>query len=476
MEHPSRSLDDLPTPKRLPLIGNAHQLGKPVRSHLLFEKWAEELGPIYRVDFGPLHSVVVVSDADALGELLLARPDTFQRSHRLRKLLEELYREPTGVFIAEGEVWKRQRKLVMAVLNRNNLGRYYQLIHRSGERLHRRFEAAARTGRVLDMGHEFNLYASDVAGALALGQDLNALEAGDNEFRQLYLESLDRVISRMFMPITYWRWGIKLPADRRAERATAKILDALHDFIEQGRARVAARPELIEKPESLLDALLAEQHKSGEISDEDIMGNMSALMSAGQDSTANTLTWAVAELANVPRVQEKLSQEAREVIGDTGFPQDHTIIDQMPYAQAVLKETIRLRSAGPTTVADAMVDTTLAGVRLPAGTEIVMLTRFATRDRQPDEAEFRPERWLDDGPKPPKTLAFGGGPRFCPGRNLAFLEAQSVLAMIARDYEIHLDPTAPPIEEELHFAMAPSLVRATLKPRKHARQPAPQPV
>ncbi len=474
MEHPSRSLDDLPTPKRLPLIGNAHQFTNPVQMHLKLEAWADQLGPIYRVDLGPMVSMVVLSDADAINELLLNRPDTFQRSHRLRGLIEELYTEPTGVFMAEGDVWKRQRKLVMAVLNRNNLGRYFELIHRSGERLHRRFQDAARSGRVIDMGHEFNLYASDVAAALALGQDLNALERGTNEFRELYLESLDRVVARMFMPLTYWRWGIKLPADRRAERATEKILEALYDFLAQGQARVKARPELLEKPESLLDALLAEQAANGEITDEDILGNMSTLMSAGQDSTANTLTWAVAELAQVPHVQAKLAEEARSVLGDVAFPPDHVAVDQMPYAQAVLKETIRLRSAGPLTVSDTMVDTELAGVRLPAGTEIAMLTRYATRDRQPDEAEFRPERWLGDGPAPPKTLAFGSGPRFCPGRNLAFLEAQSALAMIARDFEIALDPTAPPIEEELHFAMAPNLVRATLKPRKYAKQPAPQ--
>ncbi len=471
----SRSIADLPSPKGLPILGHALKFTKPFQMHQTLEAWAEELGPIYRVDFGPMVSMVVLSDADSINQLLLDRPDTFQRSHRLRNLLEELYNEPTGVFMAEGEVWHRQRKLVMSVFNRNNLGRYYDLIHRSGERLHRRFQSAAQEGRVVDMGHEFNLYASDVAGSLAFGQDLNSLERGSNEFRELYLESLDRVVARMLMPVPYWRY-VKLPADRRAERATAKILEALWAFMAQGRERIKARPELLERPESLLDALFAEQAINGEITDEDILGNMSTLMSAGQDSTANTLTWAVAELAGVPHVQARLAEEAREVLGDDPFPADQAAIDRLPYAQAVLKEAIRLRSAGPLTIADAMVDTELAGTRLPAGTEIAMLTRFAARDRQPDEAEFRPERWFDDGPTPPKTMAFGNGPRFCPGRNLAFLEATSALAMIGRDFEITLDPTAPPIVEELHFAMSPNQVRVILKPRTRARTAAPQTV
>jgi cytochrome P450 len=460
----SRSIQDLPTPKGLPVLGHALQFTKPLQMHLKLEEWAETLGPIYRVDFGPMVSMVVLCDAADINQLLLNRPDTFQRSRRLRSLLEELYQEPTGVFMAEGDVWHRQRKLVMSVFNRNNLGRYYDLIHRSGERLHRRFHRAAQSGQVIDMGHEFNLYASDVAASLALGQDLNALERGSNEFRELYLESLDRVVARMVMPVPYWRY-VKLPADRRAERATTKILEALWDFMAQGRERIKARPELLEHPESLLDALFAEQAINGEITDEDILGNMSTLMSAGQDSTANTLTWAVAELAGVPRVQEALAAEARDVLGDAAFPPDQASIDRLPYAQAVLREAIRLRSAGPVTIANAMVDTELAGTHLPAGTEIAMLTRFAARDRQPDEAEFRPERWLDDGPTPPKTMAFGNGPRFCPGRNLAFLEATSALAMIGRDFEITLDPNAPKIVEELHFAMSPNQVHVILRPR-----------
>ena len=77
-------------------------------------------------------------------------------------------------------------------------------------------------------------------------------------------------------------------------------------------------------------------------------------------------------------------------------------------------------------------------------------------------------RWLADatGTHDPKSfLAFGAGPRFCPGRNLAFLEAKAAVAMLARNFHVSLDPAAPPVTEVFTFTMAPSGLRVRLRER-----------
>jgi sterol 3beta-glucosyltransferase len=74
----SRSIDDLPGPPRLPLVGNTHQLMRSSRVHLVAERWARRYGPIIRVKIGP-RLMVAVSDADAINEILRARPDGFRR-------------------------------------------------------------------------------------------------------------------------------------------------------------------------------------------------------------------------------------------------------------------------------------------------------------------------------------------------------------------------------------------------------------
>jgi len=69
----ARSISDLPGPRGLPLIGNAHQ-SRPESLHLKAEAWADRYGPLYRVDLGR-RRIVVVGDAETLNVLMRDRPD-----------------------------------------------------------------------------------------------------------------------------------------------------------------------------------------------------------------------------------------------------------------------------------------------------------------------------------------------------------------------------------------------------------------
>ena len=70
-----------------------------------------------------------------------------------------------------------------------------------------------------------------------------------------------------------------------------------------------------------------------------------------------------------------------------------------------------------------------------------------------------------EAPSQKSFLAFGAGPRFCPGRNLAFLEAKTALGTIARNFEVELDPDAVPVTELLGFTMSPRGLRVRLRER-----------
>jgi hypothetical protein len=69
----TRTLRDLPGPRRLPLLGNAHQL-RTARFHLILEGWADRYGPIYRMDTGRT-PIVVISDREVANTCLRQRPD-----------------------------------------------------------------------------------------------------------------------------------------------------------------------------------------------------------------------------------------------------------------------------------------------------------------------------------------------------------------------------------------------------------------
>jgi cytochrome P450 len=466
------SIDNLPGPPRLPLIGNAHQIIRSSSMHRTFEKWAERYGPIVRVNVGRRRAIII-SDFDEINKILRNRPDGFRRWSEQQKINHELMRSNSLIY-AEGTDWKRQRRLVVTALNTNHLHLYFDIIATSTERLHRRLVNAAREGRVINIQEDLTAYTVDITSALVFGQDINTLERGENELDGHIRLLMRMVARRLATPIPYWRW-FKLPADRALEHSVAEILRAIHEFIEQARTRMSERPELRQAPENFMEGMIAAQETDGSYTDDEIIGNTLAILTAGEDTTALTMGWAVWFLASRPDMQNRLAQEA-EILGEHQFPCDHETVEQLPYSEAVLRETIRLKSVVPVMALEPLMDTPICGTHIPAGTRILLLTHYASLQADiTEDASFVPERWLGDGegdlqvPNQKAFLGFGAGPRFCPGHNLAFLEAKTALAMIARNFQFELDDSQGPVQEDYTFAMAPKGLRVRLRERAATR-------
>lgn len=105
---PVRKLADLPGPRKLPLFGNTHQIDS-ARFHVTLENWAREFGPLYKIYLGS-RPLVVLSDNAVIAHLLRDRPDGVRRSSRMASMIEESVAR--GLFTAEGEEWRTERRLV----------------------------------------------------------------------------------------------------------------------------------------------------------------------------------------------------------------------------------------------------------------------------------------------------------------------------------------------------------------------------
>jgi cytochrome P450 len=241
----------------------------------------------------------------------------------------------------------------------------------------------------------------------------------------------------------------------------------------EARERIAARPELREAPENFLEGMIAAQENDAAMDDEQILANVFTLLLAGEDTTSHTMAWTISALAEMPDVQARWAEEARDVLGEDRYPTTYETVDRFPYGEGVLRESMRLKSVAPINSAEPLADTEVGGIATPAGTRLLFLTRKAGLRDVDHAPEFLPDRWLTeaDAPDQRSFLTFGAGPRFCPGRNLAFLEAKTALAMIARNFELSLDPSAPPVTELLGFTMSPKNLRVRLRARTHAAAP-----
>jgi len=465
----TRTLEDLPGPRAWPLLGNFPQIDFD-EFHLQLERWAERYGSAYRMSLGP-NRFIVVSDLEAAGMLLRERPELFSRRGALEHIFAEL--GFNGVFSADGDNWRRQRRIVITALNSSHLHEFYASMLETTGRLRRRWQQLADRGEVVDLCAELMRYTVDITTQLAFGIDFNTLETEGPVIRQHLDKVFPMLNRRLGMPFPYWR-HVKLPADRALDRAVAAVHARIRDVIANCRARITDEPSRLDAPTNFLEAMIAaKETEQLPFSDDDIIANVFTLLLAGEDTTANTLAWAIKFMIDYPDLFAQARGEVDAVLGAALAPPTHEHAGRLPFLDAFMNETMRLKPVAPLQVMEAKQDVDVAGVALRAGTCIVLLQRRIATDaahfHQP--SEFRVERWLererpaDRAHNPKAFMPFGGGPRFCPGRNLALLEIRVVLAMLCRNFQVELANGGLPVEEHFAFTMAPGKLRVRFRAR-----------
>jgi cytochrome P450 len=156
---------------------------------------------------------------------------------------------------------------------------------------------------------------------------------------------------------------------------------------------------------------------------------------AGHETAANMLSWTLHLLALHPDAAERVGAEADDVL--QGQTATHDDVPQLRYARRVLEESLRLYPPSVVLPRQANGPDVLGGHALPENAA-VLVSQYVVH-RHPDfwdEPErFDPERFLPECAAERHRFAFipfGGGPRVCIGREFALMEAQIVLAILAR--------------------------------------------
>jgi cytochrome P450 len=447
-----RTVGDLTGPKPLPLVGNLPEFTRGQVPHRVLERWADRYGPTFRFRLGRT-DVVATADPAIADVVMRKRPDDFRRAARMSGVLTEI--APSGVFTAEGDQWRRLRKVATQSLNAAYLRQYFTTVTKVTERLLRQWEAAAVSGERVDVLDRMMRYTLDVTSGLAMGHDLNALENTGDGLHNRVPMLFPAFSRRIQAPFPYWRY-VKLPRDRRLDATVREIEAVVKEQFKAARVRVEAG----EPPSNFLEALVRPIADEPGITDAEIFGNVLTMLLAGEDTTSSTAAWALHYLAENPEILAKVRAEADEVLGDQRLPGDPATVGRLKYAEAVVHEVLRVRPVAPFLPFQALRDQTAGDLFLPAGQPVYVLTSYgARRDtaRFPDPDVFRPARWLDGRlPKEAFPFApFGSGPRFCPGRNLAVIEAAMVTSVLGRAFDLEPDRSAGPVGERMAFSVFP---------------------
>ncbi len=462
----TRTIDELPGPLVLPLLGSRLSLD---RLHLQIEGWARQYGTPFQFAIGPRRAIVL-GDMDAMKPAFLERPELFRRVANIEPVFREI--GVAGVFSAEGTAWRPQRRLSMEALSHRHLKSFYPTLATVAERLRVRWMRAAERGDVLDLPEELKRFTVDITSQLVFGYDIDTIGKDDDVIQDKLGHVFPALNRRLFSAIPWWRL-VKLPRDYQLDRAMAELRIWIDGLVAEARERLQQAPTRAEHPANFLEAMLTARDELGAPFDDDaIFGNAMTMLVAGEDTTAYTLAWCTHHLLDSPSDVTRLQVELDRVLGDAVVPQTIEDVNRLEFASAVANEAMRLRPVAPLLFLEPRTDTVLGDVTVPRETLVVLAIRAPAVDPAyfGDPHTFRPARWVDEtatggAHEPGAHQPFGSGPRICPGRTLALLEMRLALATLYQNFDVERVGSARDVKEVFSFTMMPAGLTVRLRPR-----------
>ena len=462
-----RALNTVAGPRGWPVLGVAPQV-RSESFHRQLEDWARRYGSVFAFRIAR-RQFLAVSDPEIVAGVLRRRPGVFRRTTRLEQVSREL--GILGLFAANGDTWRRQRPMVLAGLDPAHIRNYLPALEAITDRLRRRWLDAATEGRAIDLTADLMRYTVDVTTSLAFGHNLNTLEASTETAIQQHLNViLPTLFKRIVSPLPAW-------PDKTLAGHVAALRKAVREFIAQARRDLEEKPALRQRPDNLIQALVAASEDGGQgITEEDVSGNVLTMLLAGEDTTAHTLAWLFWLLYRNPRAAGAARAEVDAVLGPGGQVGSIEDLARLDQVEACANEAMRLKPVAPLIMNEACEDAVVADVRVPAGTVVVCLMRPANLDDAnfPRAEQFDPGRWRGGADAAASlssakriAMPFGAGPRMCPGRYLALAEIKMVTAMLLAHFDV-VDVSAPGNDEpaeRLALTMAPVGLRMKLRAR-----------
>ncbi len=428
-----------PGPPGRILVGNALELSRNWMGFLT--DCARKYGDAVFFRFFSVPICLLVHP-DYIEHVLVTNPSNFVKSRDYRVLSRVM---GEGLLTAEGESWKRQRKLVQPAFYHENIAEYGTVMVDCAAQMLTTWEEGVVRDIHKDMTHlTLEIVSRALFGTTVLDRADDVATGLQSMMEEFTWHANLSFILPDFLP---------LPVRRRLRRGIQLLDDVFYSMIRARRVNPSDQNDL-------LGALLKMRHQDGRpMSDRELRDEMMTLLLAGHETTAVCLSWTWYLLSLNKQTETKLHDELDAVLGD----RDPTVADipRLRYTEWVIKESMRLYppawGIGRRAVADFEID----GFRLPAGTNIFLMQWITHRDERfyPEPECFRPERWDESLQEmhPPRFayFPFGGGPRKCIGASFAMMEAVLLLATCARRFRLELAPDA-------RIELLPSL---TLRPR-----------
>lgn len=411
-----------PGPRGNFLLGNMPMLGGNALATL--EGWAREFGDIFSYRAVSLR-VCYVTHPDFIEDVLVTRNQNFIKGVGMR-LNPRFFGQ--GLLTSEGELWRRQRRLMQPAFHRRQIGRYGQVMVECTQKMLESW----RPGEIRDLQSEMDHLTIEIVARVLFNLDLTnlmeKLEAAGRAVHARVARGPALVYALRYLPT---------PINVRYVWTVSRLEKAIYQIIRE-------REKSGRSGDDLLSVLIQARDENGEaMSERQVRDELMTVIGAGNDTTTLTLCYVWYLLAQHPEIQARLLAELDEVLG--GRLPEVEDLPRLPYTAKVIKESIRLYPPIWAFVREAVEAFDIGGYRLPARTNFVLPPWIVQRDPRFFEhpQEFRPERWTEEFERGLPKFAyfpFGGGQRTCIGASLAKMQTSLMLATMAQRFRCRLAP------------------------------------
>ncbi len=407
---------------------------------------------------------LLLNDPAAIRHVLLGNHENYVRNEAARRVLRPVLGD--GLFLAEGEAWRHQRRVIAPALAPRVMPILARHIVAVSERFEQRIEAAGT--RPVVLMELLQLLTLDIAGQSMFSLEMGAFGAELRGLLFRYAGQFAKVgLLDMLLPA-----GWTTPLDRGRAHFRRDWLALMDRIIAARDAKGTAQPAAADAAaptRDLFDLLRAARDpETGQGFDHALLRDeVSTLILAGHETTAVTLFWACYAAARLPEYQAGIAAEADGLdLSEDGAAQS---VQKLVHTRAFLDEALRLYPPAYLLVRQARQADLLGEIPVAAGTVVSIspwiLHRHEAHWQRPDR--FDPSRFLP-GATPPDRMVympFGAGPRICVGAQFALTEATLVLARLLRRFRLSLAAGEAVLPRGLVTTQPDRPVRFRLAPR-----------
>lgn len=388
--------------------------------------------------------IFICNSPDSVHHAFVAKAESFERkSPQMRNALSPLLGD--GLFVSDGETWRRRRRMVAPVLHTRRLGQFTSIMVEAASELGEQW-AALPPDSTVDALKAMAQLTAEIIGRTIFGQAIGARRT--REVVEAFSDYQKHADQRDLLSL------LSLPAfvPRRRNAQIARSAARIHAILDE----VIADLRTADDTDSVIRMLMREDG-GGSLDAAALRNEAAVIFMAGHETTANCLTWAWYLLSQAPEVEARLHRELDAVLG--ARPPTLADVPRLVYTRAIIEETLRLYPPVPLLAREAAREDVIRGRRVKAGALVIVVPWLLHRHRlfwrQPDH--FMPERFLPGHPDAPLKytyVPFSIGPRTCAGLSFGLTEAIVCLATLARRVRLRLAAGAV-VEPVCHLTLRP---------------------